>query len=93
MKGGVVLVFKKPKFLVVFEDLYNNRESITTTKIGDAIKTFVDGNALICDSLIDYKRYNSRFPYDTGTLSLGFCDIDFTDEDGEYSGRIIIFQI
>lgn len=81
------------EFLVVYEDLWRNKESVRTTKIGDAIKQFVESHNLISEEEIDYERYNSDDPYDVGTFGLGFYDIDFSDDIDENAGRIMIFTL
>lgn len=86
----------KPEFLVVYEDLWSNKENTRTTQIGDAIKEFVDNYSLIHgedNEPIDYDTYNSDYPYQAGTTGPGFYDIEFLDEDGEYAGRIFIFDL
>lgn len=83
----------KQEFLVVYEDIWNNKESIRTEQIGDAIKTLVDGYELTPEYEINYDKYNSEEPYDVGTTGLGFYDISLIEEDEEYAGRIMIFEL
>lgn len=90
---------EKQEFLVVYEDIWNNKESFRTDKIGDAIKSLVDSYELTPEYEIDYDKYNSENPYDVGTFGLGFYDISLIEryeedeEDGEYAGRIMIFEL
>jgi hypothetical protein len=83
------------KFLVVFESEYNNKESFKTDKIGDTIKKIVEDYELTpdYDAEIDYDKYNSDDPYDVGTFGKGFYDISFSTPDGDYAGRIMIFDL
>jgi hypothetical protein len=82
------------EFLVVYEDIWRNKEATRTTKIGDAIKEFVENYSLIFEGgEIDYDKYNSDNPYDVGTTGLGFYDLFFTDTEGEDAGRIMIFEL
>ena len=81
------------QFLVVFEDVWNNKEYEQTTRIGDTIKRFVEANDLKREEEVDYARYNSDNPYDIGTMGYGFYDIVFQDDEEEYAGRIMIFGI
>ena len=87
---------EKQEFLVVYEDIWNNKESIRTEQVGDAIKSLVDSYELIPENEIDYDKYNSENPYDVGTFGLGFYDISLIEryeEDEEYAGRIMIFEL
>lgn len=90
-------VNNKQEFLVVYEDLWNNKESIRTTRIGDAIKEFMDAYDLISEDEIDFEKYNSDDPYHIGTTGPGFYDLEFYERDGEelgdYGGRIMIFTL
>jgi hypothetical protein len=83
------------KYLVVWEDIWHNKDSYFTDKIGDTIKKIVDDYELVyehdCD--VDYEKYNSDNPYDVGTMSLGFYDLGFNDTEGEYAGRVMIFDL
>jgi len=84
------------KFLVVYEDLYNNKESFKTNKIGDTINSILDNyNLKVEDGRLDIEKLNSDDPYDVGTIGLGFYDIDVYDNDGECegNGKIMIFYI
>lgn len=85
----------KKQYLVVFEDVWNNKESYQTNKIGDTIKMIVNSNDLFCDSDIDYDKYNSHKPHQMGTAGLGFYDISFQEKDDHdnYAGRIMIFEL
>lgn len=85
----------KQEFLVVYEDLWHNKDSFRTSKIGDTIKQIVKDNELFRDGdeEVDYAKYNSKDPYDLGTFGKGFYDIEFNDKDGEYAGRIMIFTL
>ena len=87
---------QKQEFLVVYEDIWSNKESIRTDQIGDAIKSLVDSYELTPENEIDYDKYNSEDPYDVGTTGLGFFDISLIErygEDEEYAGRIMIFGL
>lgn len=84
------------KFLVVFEDLWGNKDSYFTNKIGTTIKKVVKDLELRfedgCEP--DYKRYDSKDPYDRGSFSLGFYDIDCLEpEDEQYAGKFMIFDL
>ncbi len=81
------------EFLVVYEDLWSNKDSVRTKKIGDAIKNYVETYELVPENEIDYDKYNSKNPFDIGTMGLGFYDITFNELDGEYAGRIMIFTL
>jgi hypothetical protein len=84
---------KKEEFLVVYEDMWNNKENIRTEKIGDAIKHFQETYSISPENEIDYDKYNSDNPYDTGTTGIGFYDIEVVDEEGEFAGKIMIFAL
>ncbi len=77
------------KFLVVYEDLWHNKESAMAEigTLGTVIKEFVGDKT--CEA--DYDKYNSDNPYDIGTFGPGFFDIDIYD--GEEWERIMIFEI
>lgn len=86
------------KFLVVYEDLWGNKESHKTNRIGDTIAEILDNYDLNLgeDVELDYEKLNSDDPYDVGSFGLGFYDISVfnnIDEDGEGNGRIMIFYI
>jgi hypothetical protein len=84
------------KFLVVFEDLWGNKDSYFTDKIGTTIKKVVKDYELRFDDGFepDYDRYDSKDPYDRGTFSLGFYDIECLEpEDGQYAGKFMIFDL
>jgi hypothetical protein len=83
------------QFLVVFEDVWNNKESYQTTRIGDTIKMIVESKKIHYADDIDYDKYNSDNPYQLGTFGEGFYDLIFQeDEDNdEYAGRIMIFEL
>jgi len=85
----------KQEFLVVYEDLWHNKESYRTKKIGDTIKNIVKENELFRDGdeEVDYDKYNTEDPFDLGTFGKGFYDIEFIDKEGEYAGRIMIFTL
>jgi len=88
---------KKHKYLVVWEDLWHNKESYLTNKIGDTIKQIEKDFEVIWenepDDQINYKKYNSADPYDVGTFGKGFYDLNFNDQEGEFAGRIMIFDL
>lgn len=84
------------KYLVVYEDVWNNKESFKTNKIGDTIKQIVEDYELVYEhgeDVIDYERYNSDNPYDVGIFGEGFYDLSFIDTEGEDAGRIMIFDL
>jgi hypothetical protein len=81
------------QFLVVFEDVWSNKESYQTSRIGDTIKMIVEANDLVPFDHIDYDKYNSDKPYQMGTFGEGFYDISFNDKEDEYAGRIMIFEL
>lgn len=84
------------KYLVVYEDLWRNKESFKTNKIGDTIKYIVETYELVYEhgeDVIDYERYNSDNPYDLGVFGQGFYDLNFNDTEGEDAGRIMIFDL
>lgn len=92
------MIKKKPaqEFLVVWEDEWNNKESYRTTKIGTTIQKIADDNELQIE--YDKEKLNSADPYSAGTFGPGFYDIDcYKPEEGqdepEYAGRIMIFQL
>lgn len=85
------------RFLVVIEDIYNNKEHEQTNKIGDTIQKLLDEKNLVAD--FDKEKLNSDDPYQAGTFDMGFYDIDTyekSEEKGselEYAGRIFIFDL
>jgi hypothetical protein len=83
----------RTKYLVVYEDLWHNKESYLTTKIGNTIKQVIKDFDLVPEYEIDFEKYNSVDPYDMGTFGKGFYDISFNDDEEEYAGRIMIFVI
>lgn len=91
---------KQNKFLVVYEDIWHNKESIVTYRIGDAIKEFMESYDVVPFAELDFDKYNSDDPYEVGTFGPGFYDIEFFQahsdgelEEQEYEGRIMIFDI
>jgi hypothetical protein len=90
-----------PEFLVVYEDIWNNKHSYRTRKIGTTIVGISkDFNVTIEDGNFDKERYDSDTPYQVGTFGLGFYDIECYEQEegdaglqGEYAGRIMIFQL
>lgn len=91
---------EKYNFLVVYEDMWNNKEYYKTNRIGDTISEILDGSDLRLDEDkdIDLSKLNSENPYDVGTFGLGFYDIDVYDidsdeEDFSSNGKIMIFFI
>ena len=80
-------------YLVVYEDEWNNKESIKTNKIGDTIKEIVDNYDISCECDID--KLNSENPMTMLTFGYGFYDIECFDNfsEEEYRGRIMIFYI
>lgn len=86
---------KQKEFLVVYEDVWSNKESFKTTKIGDTIKIIMEANDLICEDGINFEKYNSDNPYQVGTFGYVFYDIIFQDntDNKDYAGRIMIFEL
>jgi hypothetical protein len=86
---------KQNEFLVVFEDVWSNKESYRTKKIGDTIKMIMEANNLICEDELNYEKYNSDNPYQVGTFGYVFYDIIFqeNDDNKDYAGRIMIFEL
>ena len=82
-------------YLVVFEDVWNNKESYQTTRIGDTIKMIVEANNLHYPDDIDYDKYNSGNPYQQGVFEKVFYDLIFQEDENndEYAGRIMIFEL
>lgn len=81
-------------FLVVYEDLWSNKYSFQTDKLGDTIEEIIKDFDLQLDlNDIDIEKYNSEEPYDIGTFGKGFYDIHFETSDGECDGRIMIFEL
>ena len=86
------------RFLVVYEDEWNNKYSYPTNKIGDTITKITQDFEIEVDC--DIEKLNSDDPYDMGTFGRGFYDIDVFIRDGvdpeEYldtlAGRIMIFE-
>lgn len=83
----------RTKYLVVYEDLWHNKESYLTSKIGNTIKKIIKDFDLVPEYEIDFEKYNSMDPYDMGTFGKGFYDISFNDAEEEYAGRIMIFVV
>lgn len=83
------------QFLVVFEDVWQNKESYQTTRLGDTIKMILEQNELYYADDIDYDKYNSDSPYQVGTFGLGFYDLILqeNEDNDEYAGRIMIFEL
>ena len=100
---------KKPIFIVVYEDEYNNKFTKTTKTIGTAVKEILEENEVISEHPIDFEKLNSDNPYSVGAFSLGFYDMyvyyrdvdkaygddyELTDEDYENpAGRFMIFEV
>jgi hypothetical protein len=82
----------KKQYLVVFEDLWNSKESYQTEHIGDTVKMILDGSGLTTENEVDFDKYNSDNPYQSGTFDNVFYDIRLLDEE-EYAGRIMIFEL
>jgi hypothetical protein len=87
------------KFLVVFEDIWHNKESAVVDQggIGTYIKDFAKVNNFyfINDSEPDWDKLNSTNPYDVGGFGVGFYDIDVYEDQAndEYAGRFMIFEV
>jgi hypothetical protein len=80
------------QYLVVFEDLWKIKESYQTKHIGDTVKMILDGSGLTTENEVDFDKYNSEKPYQSGTFDNVFYDIRLLDEE-EYAGRIMIFEL
>jgi hypothetical protein len=83
----------KNKYLVVFEDLWHSKEAYQTSQIGDTILMILNGSGLKPENEIDFDKYNSSNPYNLGVFENVFYDIPLIDEDREYAGRIMIFEL
>lgn len=82
------------RFVVVYEDLWHNKYHTITTKIGTAIKEIIKDNDLVHDYDEEFlNKLDSDNPYQAGTFGQGFYDLEFMDEDDEYAGRVMIFDI
>ena len=81
------------KYLVVFEDIWNVKEHYQTNYIGDTIEKILDENELFLE--FDKEKYNSNEPHQAGTFGPCFYDIDVfeKDDEEEYAGRIMIFDL
>jgi len=60
------------KFLVVFEDIYNNKYSEVTEQIGTTILELAEEFEVTID--INEEKLNSYDPYDMLTFGFGFFD-------------------
>lgn len=95
MQRKVNIIMKK-EYLVVYEDVEFSKDARRTTKIGDTIKEFIKDYDLVPVNEIDFEKYNSDNPYDTGGMGAVFYDIDLYEKevgDEEYCGRIMIFDL
>lgn len=83
------------KFLVVFEDEYNNKYSYLTNQIGDTIKIVMSDFDITPVDDINFDKLNSDDPYDIGTFSVGFYDKYFTPvgEPDTHAGRVMVFDL
>lgn len=83
-------------FVIVYESLWNNKES-AVSKIGNLGTDILELiNSYHADEVIlnfDIEKYNSDNPYDAGAFGRGFYDIDLTNIDEEYLGRIFILEL
>lgn len=84
---------EQQEYLVVYEDEWNNKVSLRTTKIGDAILQLSKENDFVYED-VNIEKLNSEEPWSAGTLGPVFYDIDVkkNNEDDEY-GRIMIFAL
>lgn len=87
-----------PEFLVVYEDVWNNKDAYRTKKIGTTIAKILKEHNLNAD--YDKEKLNSDYPYYSGTFGPGFYDIECYEQEegdsgieGEYAGRIFIFAL
>jgi hypothetical protein len=53
----------------------------------------LNGSGLKPENEIDFDKYNSSNPYNLGVFENVFYDIPLIDEDREYAGRIMIFEL
>lgn len=85
----------RKKFLVVFEDEFNNKHSYFSDKIGDTIIIIMSDFDVAPQDEIDFDKLNSNDPYDMGMFSLGFYDRYFSPvgEPDTHAGRIMIFDL
>jgi hypothetical protein len=79
------------EFLVVFEDVWNQKHSIQTNHIADAIKQHRDTFGFELDADLD-ETENKDF-LAIGPFDLVYYDIECYEQDGEYAGRIYIFEV
>lgn len=94
---------KPKKFLVVYEDEWNNKVSFATNKIGTTIKKIFEEFQIQSEEPMmeeDFKYYNSKDPYQLGTFNKGFYDIyvvrseqELEDQEPEPAGKIMIFDV
>lgn len=87
-----------PEFLVVYEDVWHNKDSYRTKRIGTTIAEILKENNLTAE--YDKEKLNSTDPYAMGTFGPGFYDIECYEQEegdagieGEYAGRIMIFAL
>lgn len=83
---------KVKKFLVVYSDEYNNKESYFTDNIMEAIRQ-IQSDHEIPRVDCDEEKLASDDPYQIGTFDIGFYDIDCYDDEMEYKGAIFIFDL
>ena len=87
------------KFLVVFEDIWHNKESacVDLFKIGEYIKQYIKQNNYYFEDGEEpnYDKLNSNDPYDAGGFGVGFYDIHVYEDQAceEYAGRFMIFEV
>jgi hypothetical protein len=88
----------EPEFLVVYEDVWHNKTSYRTKRIGTTIANIIKDNNILAD--YDKDKLNSTDPYQAGTFGPGFYDIECFEQEegdagleGEYAGRIMIFAL
>lgn len=88
--GKPTRVKKLRRFIVVYEDVWHNKEVYFTKlgKIGNTLEEICHLQGVKIE--FDKKKLNSYDPYDQGTFGEGFYDIWGEEEDGE-SFRIMIF--
>jgi hypothetical protein len=86
---------KKTQFLVVYENIWHQKDVWKSElgELGNTLKKIVKDYELVNVDEYDLDKYNGKDPYDTLSFSKGFYDLQFDNVDGEFEGRIMIFEI
>jgi len=78
------------KYIVIYEDLWNNKTMYLSDKIGDTLKELeTDFDIKFVDA--DYDKLNSEHPEQSLTFGVGFYDIYALDDEEDSGGRVMIF--